>query len=426
LAMHPLAQLLPYANEQHCLVRTRVCPSAMFGYLAPDLVGPESGTAGSREETLLRYLARVVDEEGDQGDDERYVEPGVGRSYLVESLNLSERPQFRDFSVTGVGLTPFSKDGFFLRGAHIDGRLPATRAHHRQRLAEALDQAGCRVPAVAAIITAPQLQHCWPDRTMGPAVLLVRGFRTVLRVKQLDPLANLMMSGPAFSRPIQELLRQECWVESGSLRTATSLPDSVSCTCLTPSFLLGTRPGRRCEDTSRCRRQRLEVMRGYSGRLLDHAAGRLGEELGRDPENEPMTRGEYLLWFANTMGAQLALMRRERFLHDYRMAQTTLNDPYHLLNSLMDTNVTLLAEFADLDTGVLLDRDLADQCDELGITRATLCALQTDFEEHHVVEVALARSVVETASLVADRTGVQRKSCVRVFSAAYDRGKHEP
>lgn len=407
---HPLAHLLPAPGGAHTLVRTRACKSARFDFLSPDLVGPDTGMGGEREADLLDYLARVIHDDirkyrpGYRAG-YRYVEPGIGRTYLTDFVQLDNRPEFRDFSVTGAGLTPFSRAGFFFTGPQIDGHLLLSRARHRHRIGDVLAAAGCRVPAVAAIITAPELKHTMRDGSRMPGALLVRGFRSVLRVKQLDPVANLLMSGPTWSKPVQDQLR-------GATRR--------SCTCLSPSFFLGTRPGRRCDESSNCRQRRTEAARSYASGLLWHARRRLAVELGRDPVAEPLSPANYVTWFARTMGIQLAIMRRERFLHDYRLAQTQWDDPYYLLDSLMDTNVTLLAEFADLDTGVLVGRNDAEWRDELQISKATVNELRAGFDEYHAVEVRLARSICETVEILALPDRGERRAR-RLFAAAYNR-----
>jgi hypothetical protein len=411
---HPLAHVLPAPGGTHTLVRTRACESAAFDFLAWDLVGPETGSNDGREADLLGYLARVIDDvpgyRPGYRAGYRYVEPGVGRTYLVDFVRLDDRLEFRDFSVTGVGLTPFSRDGFFFKGPHIDGHLLLKRARHRRRVGEVLATAGCRVPVVAAIVTAPELKHTMPDGSQLPAALIVRGFRSVLRVKQLDPVANLLMSGPQWSEPVQRRLR-------GASRRR--------CTCLSPSFFLGTRSGRRCDESSHCHQRRTGLARSNAGWLLQHACGRLAMELGRDPIAEPVPLAEYVAWFARTMGAQLAIMRRERFLHDYRLAQTEWDDPHHLLDSLMDTNITLLAEFADLDTGVLVDRNDAEWRDELQVSRATMNELAAGFEGYHAIEAQIAAGICETVEMLAIPNGGQRRAR-RLFAAAYERAAALP
>ena len=421
---HPLASLLPVMGADHCLVSTRACAGSRFVYLNGDLVGPRIAQHRGRRPSLLNYLGRVIDPEA--GTDPlrlRYVEPGVGRSYLVDFLRIRGRSDIHDFSVTGAGLTPFSKDGFFFRGPHIDGHMPLMRALHRQRLGEVLGEAGCRVPAVAAIVAAPELEHTMPDRSRLPGALLVRGFRTVLRVKQLDPLANPLMSSPALPG-LQRLLAQGEWETDGRLRGAEPPegepdPSDAVCTCLIPSYFLGTRPGRRCADNASCRRQRIRVLHSYAPSLLEVATARLSEERSRDPDLERIDYEGYAHWFAETMGTQLAAMRSVRFLHDYRAAQTEWHDPYDLVNSLTDTNVTLLAELADLDTGVLVDRGEFEWLEALRLSRDAWEVLRADYDALHETEVRLARAVVETVA-IASRT--QPRSASEVFHKAYDHG----
>jgi hypothetical protein len=407
---HPVAQVLPAPGGAHALVRTRACKAAAFDFLAPDLVGPDTGTCGCREADLLAYLGRVIDA-ADAGyrpgyrAGYRYVEPGVGRSYLVDFVRLRGRPQYRDFSVTGVGLTPFSREGYFFQGPHIDGHLLLARARHRRQVGDVLAAAGCRVPAVAAIITDAELKHTMPDESRQPGALLVRGFRSVLRVKQLDPVANLLMSAPAWSEPVQKRLRGQA---------------SRPCTCLSPSFFLGTRSGRRCDESRGCQQQRTQLARANAARLLRHVYRRLAADLGRDPAAQPVSPGEYVAWFAATMGTQLAIMRRERFLHDYRLGQKEWHDPHHLLDSLMDTNVTLLAEFPDLDTGIFVDRCDSDTRDALGITRAAADDLAAGFAGYHAIETRIARGICETVEKLALPDGGECRAR-QLFVAAYER-----
>jgi hypothetical protein len=373
---------------------------------------------------LLSYLARVIDPAAEKDPlGVRYVEPGVGRSYLVDFLRIRVRPDIHDFSVTGVGLTPFSEAGFFFRGPQIDGHMPLMRALHRQRLGEVLGEAGCRVPTVAAIVAAPELEKTMRDRSTLPGALLIRGFRTVLRVKQLDPLANPLMSSAAWPG-LQRLLAGGEWETDGRLRgveppEGESDPSQAVCTCVIPSFFLGTRPGRRCADDASCRRQRMRVLHAYSSSLLEVATARLSEERGRDPDLERIDLASYAHWFAETMGTQLAAMRSVRFLHDYRPAQTQWHDPHDLLNSLTDTNVTLLAELPDLDTGVLVDRGEFEWLEALRLSRDAWEVLRADYDALHETEVRLARAVVDTVAIAA-RTRPTAAS--EVFCKAYERG----
>jgi hypothetical protein len=422
---HPLAAALPVVGDDHCMVATRPCANATFAYLDRDLVGPRLAGRPRRRASLLAYLARLIDPAPADDDPigRRYVEPGVGRTYLVDFLRLLGQPELRDFSVTGAGLTPFSTGGYFFRGPHIDGHMPMIRATHRLRLGNVLQEAGCRVPAVAAIIASPELEHTMPDHSRLPAALLVRGFRTILRVKQLDPLANVLMSTGAWTY-VQQLLRAGHWCTDLRLRGAIAPePDRPvarreSCTCLVPSFFVGARPGRRCEEDTACRHQRIALLREHAPGPLRIARARLSEELGRDPDRELVTNAEYVRWFAATMGAQLAAMRSVRFLHDYRVAQTEWADPFDLLNSLTDTNITLLAELADLDTGVLVDRGEFCWLEALRISLDAWQALREDYDALHENEVRIARGLVATVAFAA---GERPSDAAANFLAAYER-----
>jgi hypothetical protein len=419
---HPLAAVLPVVGDDHCVVATRACADAAFDYLHPGLVGPRLDGVRGRRRQLLRYLGRLIDPCAD-GSGHRYVEPGVGRTYLVDFVRVGGQPELREFSVTGVGLTPFAADGFFFRDPHIDGHMPLIRARHRLRLAQVLREFGCRVPTVAAIITAPEIEHTMPDHSRLPGALMVRGFRTILRVKQLDPLANVLMTPVAWTH-IQQLLQSRHWDADRRLRDTEGIADDPTsgdrtCTCLIPSFFLGVRAGRRCEESSGCRRQRVALMREHAPAVLKVAWMRLSEELGRDPETELVTATEYARWFAASLGAQLAAMRRARFLHDYRAAQSEWDDPYDLLNSLTDTNVTLLAELADLDTGVLVDRGEFAWVEALRISHDSWQMLRDDYDELHANEVRIARGIAETVAFAA---GCPRARAAADFTASYEAG----
>ncbi len=185
---HPLVALLPQTEDSDGIVKTRPWPGAQFEYLDPKLAGP-AWDGMSREEALLVYLGRIITKDG-SGDPlgGRCVEPGVGRTALVDFLRIEGRPDLNDFSVLGIGLTPYSESGFILKGPEFDGLCSLKKSLYRQKIERALEKAGCRVPKTAAIIRLPGLEKTWPDGSKEPAAVLVRGFRTVLRVQQLDPL----------------------------------------------------------------------------------------------------------------------------------------------------------------------------------------------------------------------------------------------
>ena len=194
---HPLASVLPgLAREDH-LVDTMPWRGAAFADLHPDLRGPVIADLDS-DQSLLFYLGRVIantrrDREPHGTPFEkigaRFVEPGVGRTCLVDFLGVEGRPELHDFSVTGIGLTPYSEGGFVDMGARPTGRAAITRAFHRKRCAQRLEEFGCRTTPVFAIIRLPDLTVSMPDGRESPAALIVRGFRMAIRVKQLDPVA---------------------------------------------------------------------------------------------------------------------------------------------------------------------------------------------------------------------------------------------
>ena len=207
---HPVASVLPDALPEHGMVNTVRWPTARLAYLDPGLRGPTLPWRAAADDGLMEYLARVfsTDERPSAGSPagRRYVEPGVGRSYLVDFLEFAGRPEFCDFSVSGAGQSPYCAAGYLLADAITDGNMSSVRARHRHQMAVRLAAAGVRVPRTAAIIDLPGRDHRMPDGTQVPAAMLIRGFRTVLRVKQLDPLANLMLSQPWW-RLIQDVSR---------------------------------------------------------------------------------------------------------------------------------------------------------------------------------------------------------------------------
>jgi hypothetical protein len=130
------------------------------------------------------------------------------------------------------------------------------------------------------------------------------------------------------------------------------------------------------------------------------ARARLAVELGRDPETEAPDAAAYVAWFAATLGRQFARFRVLRFLHDYHQPSIGRAGPSWLY-SLGENNVTLLAEFPDLDTGIFLDRYDAEHCDEIFLTKADFAALSESFDAAHARDVAAGRGVVRTLAFVA-------------------------
>jgi hypothetical protein len=170
------------------------------------------------------------------------------------------------------------------------------------------------------------------------------------------------------------------------------------------------------------RARRLALVRLYAPLLLGLARARLAVELGRDPETERPDNRFYAAWFADCLGRQLATFHRLRFLHDYHhpgVARTTPGS----LHSLAENNVSLLAEFPDLETGIFVDGFDQAQADTLFLTKADYEVLEENYAAFHAIEVARARAVVLTLAFVAldgDPAGIA--AALQDFDAAYAGG----
>jgi len=157
----------------------------------------------------------------------------------------------------------------------------------------------------------------------------------------------------------------------------------------------------------------------YAKILLPIARLKVAEELGRDPNTEPVSNHEYIAWFADQMGRQLGLMKKLRFLHDYRVAQPECRDDSH---SLGETNVTLLAEFADLDTGILTDRQSRTTLDEVLISKGDFTTLQEEFEAFHEQDVSRAKIIVTSLAVIASEGDMTISAeAAECFSQAYEK-----
>jgi hypothetical protein len=90
---------------------------------------------------------------------------------------------------------------------------------------------------------------------------------------------------------------------------------------------------------------------------------------------------------------------------------------------LSENNVSLLAEFPDLDTGVFLDRYDAEHMDEIFLTRDDFATLADGYDEAHARDVAAGRSVLRTLAFVAlggDAGGMRQAN--DAFDRAYVEG----
>ena len=389
-------------------VGTRREVNADLDYLDPELVLPRI-TNRAPTEPEWTYLARTVLPDGftDAPVDTRFVEPGVGRTYLVDLIHFADAPGYLDFSVTGAGRTPYSAGGLRNIGNHDDGYVPLVRARHRHRMSRMIAAEGGRVPRTGAIITLRE--HCRHEANGEeiPVALLVRGFRNVLRVKQLDPIANLMLSRSRWDA-IQAKLRTEAeWV----LRSA---PSRGPCLCLTPSIVLGSYPTPKCSASRTCNVLRRRHIRSAAPAIILDARERLAVEALGEPAATAFSTRQFVMWFSETLGKQLGLLRALRILHDYRVIVSSTH-----YNSLGDTNVTLAAELPDLDTLVRVDDDPDYAHDVFGITADQQRDLANGFLHFHLREVALAFGVTLTLATAAELSDADT---TRFLRAAFNHG----
>lgn len=270
-----------------------------------------------------------------------------------------------------------------------------------------------------------------------PAGIAIRGFRCVLRVKQLDPVAGFLhshqhapaahdfMLHPAWSAitgqpsgsdrrgdPAAVLLEQQLLLGLETYALQSSLGDLVEAALATPPSA----------GLAAALARRLAVIRLYAPSLLTLMHSRLAAEFGGDPDSELPNNRDYAFWFAEQLGRQLGVFYELRFLHDYLHQGIARWKPGHIY-SLGKNNVSLMAEFPDLDTGIFLDCPDPEQLDSLFITRADYDALDSGFAEFHQHDVTAARQVVKTLAFVAldaDPGGIVEAQ--RRFTTAYQRG----
>jgi hypothetical protein len=269
-----------------------------------------------------------------------------------------------------------------------------------------------------------------------PGCIVVRGFRCVLRVKQLDPIGTFLHShqhAPA----AHEFMLHPAWSSVAGLPPWTDRPDDPAVALLVQQLLLGMETyAVRCSlgelvaaalapppsvAMAGALARRLAVIRLYAPRLLELARSRLAVELGRDPATERPSSREYAMWFAVSLGRQLATFRRLRFLHDYHQ-EGMVRWSAAQIHTLGENNLSLLAEFPDLDTGIFLDGPDPEQLDSLFLTRADYDVLDAGFAAFHQRDVAQAREVVQTLAFIAldgDPGGIMEAQ--GRFATTYDR-----
>jgi hypothetical protein len=406
-AVPSIVRLLPEIGPGPCVVDTVAWPAASFDFLDPDLLLPADP---------LTTLGRVIGT-GPGPVAPRVVEPGVGRTCLLSGAAVRNRPEFRDSSVLGIGLTPYSDRGYAMTGPHVDGLTSLLRARLRHRTADRLAAAGCRTARTTAVITLPGLGTTMPDHTLEPAALVVRAFRCVLRVKQLDPLATPFLS-PQHRPLLWEFLSDARWEPSGDPGPLTFAHPRLGGT-VRSQRLISEAAGDPDVGPEAARRR--EVVGLYAPVLVRLATRRLTTDLGRDPDLAPVRPREYVTWFAGEIGRQLAVMRRERFLHEYHQPDIGRQDQ-NLTYSLCESNVSLLAEFVDFDTGLFCEDTDELTLDALRLRRSDLAELRTGYARWHERDKAEARSVVRTLGNIVGRGDrALAAAAMRAFDTAYER-----
>jgi hypothetical protein len=420
----------PAAFDTPDHIETELVEGASFVFLDPQL---QSSSVGETDQCALRHaLARRRSGPGPQDSTrkKRFVAPGVGRAAVVPDLKLRDTA-FRDFTALGIGLTQYSEGGFIDIGRKIDGKTGLPRALHRRQVAERLEQSGCRAARVVAILSLPNETIELPNDTIVPAVLVVRAFRCEYRVKQLDPLICLLHS-------IQHTPLVNAYIAMTARRMAAQRLDGARRGLEDDELLiqalenygpaqaslrqLVASPSRRIESSGwlgLVRQVRLDAISSYAPILLDTAIGRLAEELNRPPET--VSKRDYLEWFAASMGRQLARWRRLRFLHDYHHPGTSRWESGYL-QTLGENNVTLLAEFPDLDSGIFVDDEESYHMRTLQLSPDDVALLRARFDTFHNHDLQSAETIVRTLAGVLSADGATMVDAAHAhFRESYDR-----
>jgi hypothetical protein len=394
--IHHIAKWSPQLGRETGLVATRVVEGAFFESVHPDLTGP-AGTQDAN--VLLGYLGRVTTREKPTAENARYVKPGVGRSYHVKDVHMQKNPELHDFVVTGAGLTPYSINGFFADGP-VNGLAALVRVRHRKRNSDRLEKIGGRTAPVVAVLRFPGVMAPLPDGTEGDAGVVVRGFRCVLRVRSLDPATIFYQSmehAPLVGPAILQFAKNSDAFFQNDPDALLRMLDTYNTGYMDIRLVLWPRLMKSNLDAEAVALRRL-VIDSYAPLVLAFVRERLALELGRDHATEPIGVKEYVLWFATTIGHQLAIWYKHRFLHDYHKPGI---ERYNGLMTLVESNVTLLAEFPDLDTAMFVDSD--DDGDALQLSQHDRNILRDGFKNYHCQELEAARAVVRSLACLATR-----------------------
>lgn len=426
------AAMFPSLFSTPQLIDTTPVPDAHFLYIDPELQAADPRDGEGQEHALRRLLCRTR-RNGNADDveiEQRLVEPGVGRACLVPDLRIRTRTDFHDFTALGIGLTPFSEGGYVEIGRTIDGKASLVRAWHRKAVAERLEQEGCRTSRVVAIIGIPGADIEMPDGTLSPCALVARSFRCAIRLKQLDPLICCLHSiqhTPLVFALIEQRVRglrtAHGLNSTGGLDDHEQLARALESQDASQESLRDIVDSRSLDhgaDTdwhTLVRRVRLEAIGAYAPVLIDVATRRLAWELAV-PESA-IQAIDYLDWFAGSVGDQLRTWRRIRFLHDYHHPGVGRWQPGYLY-TLGENNVTLLAEFPDLDTGVFVDDDPKVLESSLQLTAEDVSVLRAHYDVFHQRELRKAETIVRTlARILFGNDSAALKNAMDRFSSSY-------
>ncbi|WP_186774416.1 protein adenylyltransferase SelO family protein [Chitinophaga pinensis] len=412
---HPLSSILPAIDARHEFVYTDFYDKGKFRYLDNQLEGPalfemkaDTPTPLQQNESLLYYLCRTVNHNNSNktengGIGKRLIEPGVGRTFLVDLLQLRDGIEYKDFSATGIGLTPYSVNGFVAVGRNPDGKVAVIRAEHRKNLADKLNAIGCRACKVVAIIEMEGEQVQMMDGTFSGRAIMIRAFRNVLRVKQIDPIAgfyhSLQHSARISSMIIEDMAdflgyntNEPDYQQVNRLSHAAA--DLESFSAAADDFYKVVKPGTN-GYSSRAQHYRQQIIKKYCTSIFDLARKRISSELGG-----ALSVKDYLEWFATCLGKQMRLVKEHGFLHDYHHPGVSRYTP-NWIYTLVEHNITLSAEFADLETGVFVHDPIADICYNLQIGKDDVLLLRKKFNAFHQTDYIKAKRVIQSLSYAA-------------------------
>jgi hypothetical protein len=416
------APLFPTLFDTPQFINTVSTSSSEFVYLHEDLqpIAPTSISDRTQHlaEILCRQRASDMDETDDGKLDPRMVEPGVGRTFLCDGIQVPSLTEFHDYTVLGIGLTQYSQGGYVQVGREIDGKASLVRAWHRKRCADRLETSGCRAGRVVAIVQLDGDGIKMPDGTTSPPALIVRGFRSVYRVKQLDPLICCLHSiqhTPIIYDYLLHYMREWDGLYLNSLEYDERLAQELEAQ-LASQESLRLLLDESMNSATTVQRIRLRIIRNYAPLLINIVKNRLAQELG--VSDGQIGDSQYLGWFSEVLGGQLRTWRYLRFLHDYHhpgVSRWSYAHPY----SLVENNVTLLAEFPDLDTGVFVDDEYKDINGYLQLGKEDVDVLRGNYQLFHERDAKAAATVVRSLSGLLAQDPPAIESYLQRFWRAY-------